>query len=176
MTSLAFSGDGQTSSSGSLSCLKAPYPSQAVSGRFKRGVTGCNQNTDYVPDRLDTPKRNLRYIRNQPAVWQRTHNTEFDSHSSRCCLEFVIQPPAPKSNPLSPVQFCCHQDLLRVGEIWSSDLCPRLTNSIGSPLSPGQTCCHQVPKHLCHAAVANLVRSRNCHYASRGIGRIALRD
>ncbi|MED6137544.1 hypothetical protein PIB30_065912 [Stylosanthes scabra] len=58
----------------------------------------------------------------------------------------------------------------------ASDLFPGLTNSIGSPLSPGQTCCHQVPKHLCHAAVANLVRSRNCHYASRGIGRIALRD
>ncbi|MED6157804.1 hypothetical protein PIB30_026881 [Stylosanthes scabra] len=36
--------------------------------------------------------------------------------------------------------------------------------------------CHQVPKHLCHAAVANHVRSRNCHYASRGVGRIALRD
>ncbi|MED6110913.1 hypothetical protein PIB30_047393 [Stylosanthes scabra] len=51
-----------------------------------------------------------------------------------------------------------------------------LTNSIGSPLSPGQTCYHQVPKHLCHAAVADLVRSRNCHYASRGVGRIALRD
>ncbi|MED6149470.1 hypothetical protein PIB30_062793 [Stylosanthes scabra] len=50
------------------------------------------------------------------------------------------------------------------------------TNSIGSPLSPGQTCCHQVPKNLCHAAVANLVRSRNCHCASRGVGRIALRD
>ncbi|MED6156270.1 hypothetical protein PIB30_013076 [Stylosanthes scabra] len=46
---------------------------------------------------------------------------------------------------------------------------------IGSPLSPGQTCYHQVPKHLCHAAVANLVPSRNCHYASRGVGRIALR-
>ncbi|MED6220365.1 hypothetical protein PIB30_044183 [Stylosanthes scabra] len=58
----------------------------------------------------------------------------------------------------------------------ASDLCPELTNSIGSPLSPGQTCCHQVPKHLCHAAVANLVRSRNCHYARRGVGRIALRD
>ncbi|MED6181004.1 hypothetical protein PIB30_015476 [Stylosanthes scabra] len=58
----------------------------------------------------------------------------------------------------------------------ASDLCPELTNSIGSPLSPGQTCCHQVPKHLCHAAVANLVRSRNCHYASRGVRRIALRD
>ncbi|MED6143361.1 hypothetical protein PIB30_005633 [Stylosanthes scabra] len=57
----------------------------------------------------------------------------------------------------------------------ASDLCPELTNSIGSPLSPGQTCCHQVPKHLCHAAVANLVRSWNCHYASRGVGRIALR-
>ncbi|MED6163893.1 hypothetical protein PIB30_084506 [Stylosanthes scabra] len=52
----------------------------------------------------------------------------------------------------------------------------RLTNSIGSPLSPGQTCYHQVPKHLFHAAVANLVRSSNCHYASRGVGRIALRD
>ncbi|MED6120101.1 hypothetical protein PIB30_017922 [Stylosanthes scabra] len=39
----------------------------------------------------------------------------------------------------------------------ASDLCPELTNSIGSPLSPGQTCCHQVPKQLCHAAVANLV-------------------
>ncbi|MED6222224.1 hypothetical protein PIB30_062315 [Stylosanthes scabra] len=38
---------------------------------------------------------------------------------SRCCLEFVIQPPAAKSNPLSPVQSCCHQDLLRVSEIWS---------------------------------------------------------
>ncbi|MED6204690.1 hypothetical protein PIB30_011373 [Stylosanthes scabra] len=64
---------------------------------------------DYTP-----PKRNLRYIRNQPAVWQRTHNTEFESHWSRCCLEFVIQPPAPKRNPLSLVQSCCHQDLLRV--------------------------------------------------------------
>ncbi|MED6119693.1 hypothetical protein PIB30_013809 [Stylosanthes scabra] len=53
----------------------------------------------------------------------------------------------------------------------ASDLCPDLTNSIGSPLSPGQTCYHQVPKHLCHAVVANLVRSRNCHYASRGVGR-----
>ncbi|MED6176158.1 hypothetical protein PIB30_085411, partial [Stylosanthes scabra] len=40
-----------------------------------------------------------------------------------------------------------------------------LKNSIGSPLSPGQTCCYQVSKHLCHAAVANLVLSRNCHYA-----------
>ncbi|MED6107189.1 hypothetical protein PIB30_011759 [Stylosanthes scabra] len=58
----------------------------------------------------------------------------------------------------------------------ASDLCPELTNSIGSPLSPGQTCCHQVPKHLYHATVANLVRSRNYHYASRGVGRIALRD
>ncbi|MED6219369.1 hypothetical protein PIB30_035184 [Stylosanthes scabra] len=58
----------------------------------------------------------------------------------------------------------------------ASDLCPGLTNFIGSPLSPGQTCYHQVPKHLCHAAVANLVRSRNCHYASRGVGCIALRD
>ncbi|MED6219725.1 hypothetical protein PIB30_038462, partial [Stylosanthes scabra] len=58
----------------------------------------------------------------------------------------------------------------------ASDLCPELTNSIGSPLSPGQTCCHQVPKHMCHVAVVNLVRSRNCHYASRGVGRIALRD
>ncbi|MED6145000.1 hypothetical protein PIB30_020813 [Stylosanthes scabra] len=79
-------------------------------------------------------------------MWQRTHNTEFNSHWSRCCLEFVIQPLAPKSNPMSPVQSCYHQDLLRV------------------------------PKYLCHAAVANLVRSRNCHYASRGVGRIALRD
>ncbi|MED6122013.1 hypothetical protein PIB30_035747 [Stylosanthes scabra] len=57
-----------------------------------------------------------------------------------------------------------------------SDLCPGLTNSIGSLLSPGQTCCHQVPRHLCHAAVANLVRSRNYHNASWGVGRIVLRD
>ncbi|MED6221000.1 hypothetical protein PIB30_050299 [Stylosanthes scabra] len=57
----------------------------------------------------------------------------------------------------------------------ASDLCPELTNSIGSPLSPGRTCCHQVPKHLCYATVANLVRSWNCHCASRGVGRIALR-
>ncbi|MED6204182.1 hypothetical protein PIB30_006598, partial [Stylosanthes scabra] len=56
------------------------------------------------------------------------------------------------------------------------DLCPGLTNFIGSPRSPGQTRCHQVPKHLCHSAVANLVRSRNCHYASKGVGRIALQD
>ncbi|MED6120696.1 hypothetical protein PIB30_023311 [Stylosanthes scabra] len=55
------------------------------------------------------------------------------------------------------------------------DLCPELTSSIGSPLSPGQTCCHQVPKHLCHAAVANLIRSWNYHYASRGVGRMDLR-
>ncbi|MED6140506.1 hypothetical protein PIB30_093847, partial [Stylosanthes scabra] len=48
-------------------------------------------------------------------------------------------------------------------------------NAPGGPLSPGRTCCHQVPKHLCRAAVANLVRSWNCHYASRGVGRIALR-
>ncbi|MED6184804.1 hypothetical protein PIB30_051018 [Stylosanthes scabra] len=26
--------------------LKAPYPLRAASGRFKRGVTGCNQNTE----------------------------------------------------------------------------------------------------------------------------------
>ncbi|MED6194914.1 hypothetical protein PIB30_032942, partial [Stylosanthes scabra] len=45
---------------------------------------------------------------------------------------------------------------------------PAVTGS--DPLSPGQTCCHQVPKHLCNAAVANLVRLRNCHYASRGVG------
>ncbi|MED6171996.1 hypothetical protein PIB30_046007 [Stylosanthes scabra] len=75
-------------------------------------------------------------VANEPIVPGSTHIW------SRCCLEFVSQPPAPKSNPLSP----------------------------------GQTCCHQVPKHLCHTAVANLVRSRNCHYASRGVGRIALRD
>ncbi|MED6220268.1 hypothetical protein PIB30_043301 [Stylosanthes scabra] len=54
------------------------------------------------------------------------------------------------------------------------DLCPELTNSIGSPLSSGRTYCHQVPKHLCHATMANLVRSWNCHYASRGVGNIAL--
>ncbi|MED6195523.1 hypothetical protein PIB30_038658 [Stylosanthes scabra] len=59
--------------------------------------------------------------------------------------------------------------------VWQSQS-SGLTNSIGSSLSPGQTCCHQVPKHLCNAAMANLVRSRNCHYASRGVGRIALRD
>ncbi|MED6108757.1 hypothetical protein PIB30_027167 [Stylosanthes scabra] len=57
----------------------------------------------------------------------------------------------------------------------ASDLCPEMTNSIGSPLSPGQTCCHQIPKHLYHAVVANLVRSWNCHYASKGVGRITLR-
>ncbi|MED6149292.1 hypothetical protein PIB30_061015 [Stylosanthes scabra] len=57
----------------------------------------------------------------------------------------------------------------------ASNLCPELTNSTGSPLSPGQTCCHQVPKHLCHAAVANLVQYWNCRYASSGVGRIALR-
>ncbi|MED6186365.1 hypothetical protein PIB30_065932 [Stylosanthes scabra] len=57
----------------------------------------------------------------------------------------------------------------------ASNLCPELTNSIGSPLSTGRTYCHQVPKHLCNAAMANLVRSWNCHCASRGVGRIALR-
>ncbi|MED6200576.1 hypothetical protein PIB30_086564 [Stylosanthes scabra] len=31
-----------------LECLKAPYPSRAASERFKRGVTGCNQNTNCV--------------------------------------------------------------------------------------------------------------------------------
>ncbi|MED6137024.1 hypothetical protein PIB30_061180, partial [Stylosanthes scabra] len=74
------------------------------------------------------------------------------------------------------------------GVAWNSCLSPRLprvtTYDRYNPavtrtycaLSPGQTCYHQVPKHLCHAAVANLVRSRNCHYASRGVGRIALRD
>ncbi|MED6209202.1 hypothetical protein PIB30_052454 [Stylosanthes scabra] len=36
-----------------------------------------------------------------------------------CCLEFVTQPPAPKSNSLSLVQSSCHKDLLRVSEIWS---------------------------------------------------------
>ncbi|MED6133570.1 hypothetical protein PIB30_029360 [Stylosanthes scabra] len=50
---------------------------------------------------------------NEPTVPGSTHIW------SRCCLEFVTQPPAPKSNPLSPVQSCCHQDLLRVSEIWS---------------------------------------------------------
>ncbi|MED6149796.1 hypothetical protein PIB30_066004 [Stylosanthes scabra] len=99
----------------------------------------------------DAPARGGDFLSGSTHIW------------SRCCLEFVTQPPAPKSNPLSPVQSCCHQDLLRMTKFGASDLCPGLTNSIGSPLSPGQTCCHQVPKHLCHVAVANLVRSRNCH-------------
>ncbi|MED6148815.1 hypothetical protein PIB30_056488 [Stylosanthes scabra] len=147
-----------------------------MSGRFKKkGVTWVQPNTEYEARVVLLRKRKGKFIFDW-AVWQRTHNTEFDSHWSKCCLEFVIQPSAPKSNPLSSVQSCCHQDLLCISEYGVSDLYPGLTNSIGSPLSPGQTCCHQVPKHLCHAAVANDVRSRNCHYASRGVGRIALRD
>ncbi|MED6203678.1 hypothetical protein PIB30_001372 [Stylosanthes scabra] len=63
--------------------LKAPYPSQAASGRFKRGVTGCNQNIEYVTRVVLLRKR-----------------------KGKCCLEFVIQPPAPKSNPLSPDPRC----------------------------------------------------------------------
>ncbi|MED6203988.1 hypothetical protein PIB30_004995 [Stylosanthes scabra] len=86
-------------------------------------------------------------------------------------------------NPLLPRVTCCHwynpavtRTSCALAKYEASDLCPGLTNSIRSPLPPGQTYCHQVPKHLCHAAVANLVRSRNCHYASRGVGRIDLRD
>ncbi|MED6171721.1 hypothetical protein PIB30_043438 [Stylosanthes scabra] len=55
-----------------------------------------------------------------------------------------------------------------------SDLCSELTNSIGSPLSPGRTCCHQVPKHMCHAAVANLVRSGHLHISPHSRDTIGL--
>ncbi|MED6143911.1 hypothetical protein PIB30_010268 [Stylosanthes scabra] len=87
-----------------------------------------------------------------------------------------VSAPAPKSNPLSPYNPAVTRISCALAKYGASDLCPGLTNSIRSRLSPGQTCCHQIPKHLCHAAVANLVWSRNCHYASRGVGRIALPD
>ncbi|MED6169970.1 hypothetical protein PIB30_026152 [Stylosanthes scabra] len=108
-------------------------------------------------------------------VWQRTHNTGFDSHWSRCCLEFMIQPPAPKSNPLSPVQSCCHPDLLRVSEIWS--LCSmHMANKLYRiPAITGSDLLSLGSQALVPCCRGELVRSRNYHYASRGVGRIALR-
>ncbi|MED6183933.1 hypothetical protein PIB30_042543 [Stylosanthes scabra] len=103
------------------------------------------------------PLRGTSTISELTTCVERTHSSGFNSH-----LEHV----------LLGVRVSIHV-LAKYG---ASDLCPGLINSIGSPLSSGQTCCHQVLKHLCYAAVANLVRSRNCHYASRGVGRIALRN
>ncbi|MED6122437.1 hypothetical protein PIB30_039823 [Stylosanthes scabra] len=80
------------------------------------------------------------HILDQLAVWQRTHNTEPNSHRCRCCLEFVIQPPAPKSTR-------CHRYNLVVtrtscaylSEIWSlTDKLYRVSAVTGSNLlSPG---------------------------------------
>ncbi|MED6185172.1 hypothetical protein PIB30_054472 [Stylosanthes scabra] len=95
---------------------------------------------------------------------------------SRCCLEFVSQPRLPRVTRCHRYNPAVTSTSCALAKYGASDLCPRLTNSIGSPLSPGQTCCHQVPKHLCHVAMANLVQSRNCHYACMGVRRIALRD
>ncbi|MED6182690.1 hypothetical protein PIB30_031012 [Stylosanthes scabra] len=123
------------------------------------------------------PKRNLCYIRYQLAVWQT--NPQFWVQLTfgagvawRSCLSsrLLRVTRCHRYNPAVTRTSCT---LAKYG---ASNLCPELTNSIGSPLSPGRTCCHQVPKHLCHAAVANHVRSRNCHYASRGVGHIALQD
>ncbi|MED6179410.1 hypothetical protein PIB30_000522 [Stylosanthes scabra] len=128
-------------------------------------------------DQLDTPKRNLRYIRYQLAVWQM--NPQFWVQLTfgagvawSSCLSSRL-PRVTRCHRYNPAVTRTSCALAKYG---ASDLCLELTNSIGSPLSLGQTCCHQVPKPLCHAAVANLVRSRNCHYASRGVGRITLRD
>ncbi|MED6221606.1 hypothetical protein PIB30_056417 [Stylosanthes scabra] len=123
------------------------------------------------------PKRNLRYIRYQLVVWQtnpqfRVQLTFGTGVAWSSCLSSRL-PRVSRCHRYNPAVTRTSCALAKYG---ASDLCPELTNSIGSPLSPGQTYCHQVPKHLCHAAVATLVRSRNCHYASRGVGRIALRD
>ncbi|MED6217864.1 hypothetical protein PIB30_021505 [Stylosanthes scabra] len=125
---------------------------------------------------LTPPKRNLRYIQYQLAVWQtnppfRVQLTFGAGVAWNSCLSSRL-PRVTRCHRYNPSVTRTSCALAKYG---ASNLCPELTKSKGSPLSPGQTCFHQVPKHLCHAAVANLVRSWNCHYASRGVGRIALR-
>ncbi|MED6183629.1 hypothetical protein PIB30_039469 [Stylosanthes scabra] len=77
-------------------------------------------------------------------ITSRTRVVLLRKRNGKCCLEFVTQPLAPKSNPLSPVESCCHQDLLRVSEIWSLRSMPRADKLYTIPavtgsdlLSPG---------------------------------------
>ncbi|MED6188550.1 hypothetical protein PIB30_087030 [Stylosanthes scabra] len=157
---------------------------QLVNLSFAGSVVSASKLIRHVRDLVDRfwgvttpPKGNLRYIRYQLAVWQT--NQQFQVQLTfgggvawSSCLSSRL-PRVTRCHRYNPAVTRTSCALVKYG---ASDLRPELTNFIGSQLSPGQTYCHQVPKHLCHAAVANLVRSRNCHYASRGVGRIALRD
>ncbi|MED6207634.1 hypothetical protein PIB30_037505 [Stylosanthes scabra] len=89
------------------------------------------------------PKRNLRYIRYQLAVSQT--NPQFRvqlTFGAGVAWSSCLSPRLPRVtrchwyNPAVTMTSCA---LAKYG---ASDLCPRLTNSVGSPLSPGQTCYH----------------------------------
>ncbi|MED6108755.1 hypothetical protein PIB30_027165 [Stylosanthes scabra] len=96
-------------------------------------------------NRLTPPKRNLRYMRYQLAVWQtnppfRVQLTYGAGVAWSSCLSSRL-PRVTRYHWYNPAVTRTSCVLAKYG---ASDLCPELTNSIGSPLSPGQTCCHQV--------------------------------
>ncbi|MED6124742.1 hypothetical protein PIB30_061786 [Stylosanthes scabra] len=67
----------------------------ALSGDFRSELCLLYPETlKYTHQGIEEPLHILDYL----AVWQKgAHNAEFNSHRCRCCLEFVIQPPTPKS-------------------------------------------------------------------------------
>ncbi|MED6184877.1 hypothetical protein PIB30_051691 [Stylosanthes scabra] len=91
------------------------------------------------------PKRNLCYIQYQLAVWQtnppfRVQLTFGAGVAWSSCLNSRL-PRVTRCHRYNPAVSRTSCALANYG---ASDLCPKLTNTIGSPLSPGQTCCHRV--------------------------------
>ncbi|MED6199339.1 hypothetical protein PIB30_075056 [Stylosanthes scabra] len=89
------------------------------------------------------PKRNLRYIQYQLAMWQtnppfRVQLTFGAGVAWSSCLSSRL-PRVTRYHRYNPAVTRTSCALAKYG---ASDLCPELTNSIGSPLSPGQACCH----------------------------------
>ncbi|MED6118648.1 hypothetical protein PIB30_004698 [Stylosanthes scabra] len=69
---------------------KVPYPCGRHLERFKRGVTGCNQNTEHPLRGTSVIAETNQLCGNEPTVLGSTHIW------SRCCLEFVTQPRLPR--------------------------------------------------------------------------------